>query len=281
MLMSQTFKLQYDLVDNNALTTSLRRVPHESVRRNLATVLLYLFRLLKYLRLVLADLNLDKPLKPHLVTFSLIHEEMGNLSNFLRARLLRTGEVGNALQNAAELIAYSVKMESRRVQTRELITVSRETDPNAVYSRIENSHGILSSCCQSCILTLIHSFDKNFNPTALFPARTAQMIAAEKLRKDLWELRRWLMGLLGNKEELDANRIAERISTFKEASMGSLMYRDWAEFESFTDALSVSISLTDIRTHVRKFVSALENLIHEVSKRSVLREDRDNSILES
>jgi hypothetical protein len=52
------------------------------------------------------------------------------------------------------------------------------------------------------------------------------------------------------------------------------MYRDWVEFEAFSDALAVSINLMEIRTHIRKFVSYLESLIQEVSKRSVFRENQ-------
>jgi hypothetical protein len=281
MLMSQTFKLQFDSVDSKLLSAALRRVPHESVRRKIATVVLYLFRSLKYLRLVRADLERDRSLKRNLVLFALMHEEMGNLSDFIRARLLKTPEIGSAVQNAAELIAYSVKMESQRVQNGELVLASRETDPRIVYSRIEDSHGILRSCCQSCILTLIHSFDKNFDAAELFPVSAGQLVAAEKLRKDLWELRRWLMELLASQEEVDSNRIIERINAFKDDSMGSLMYRDWAEFEAFSDAVAVSVNFGEIRTHVRRFVIDLETLIQEVSKRSVFKEDQETPILES
>jgi hypothetical protein len=274
MLMSQRFRIQYDLVDNKALTGALRRVPEELVRRNIALVFLYLFRFLKYLKLVQADLNRDRPLKRHLVLFSLLHEEMGSLSDFLRSRLLRNREVGNALQNAAELISYSIKMESERVQARELVMVAQEADPGIVFSRIENSHGLLRNCCETSIITLIQSIDKSFDPTILFPSRAGELLQAEKLRQDLWALRRWLMDVLGNREELDTSRIIERINEFRDASMRSLMYRDWAEFEAFSDALAVSIKYLEIRTHIRKFVSYLETLIQEVSKRSVFRENQ-------
>ncbi|MBP1624188.1 MAG: hypothetical protein H6Q07_2208, partial [Acidobacteria bacterium] len=204
--------------------------------------------------------------------YSLLHEETAALAELLKTRLLRYNETGEALRNAAEFTAYSIKLESQRVQTRELAEVSREADPGIVYSRIENSHGLLRNCFQSCILTLIQSVDKSLVHSVLFPPRTGQLAAAEKLRQDLWELRRWLMDALGSKEPLDSNRIIERIGVFKEASLRSLMYRDWAEFESFADALAVSSSYGEIRTHLRKFVSHLETLIQEVSKRSVFQE---------
>jgi hypothetical protein len=272
MLMSQRFRFQYDLLDNESLTSALRSIPEEAVRRNLALALLFIFRLLKYLKLVAADLNQDRPLRQHMVIFSLLHEEMGILSDFLRARILRHKDTGHSLRNAAELIAYSLKMEAQRVLDRELIFISRETDPGSIYTRIENSHGLLQNCCQSALLSLIKSVDKDFDATALFPARAGNFATSEKLRQDLWDLRQWLTDMLGNKEELDSHQIIERLISFKESSLRSLMYRDWAEFETFSDTLAISTNFIEIRTHIRKFVSFLEMLIQEVSKRSVFQE---------
>jgi hypothetical protein len=272
MLMSQRFRFQYDFIENKSLTEVLRRISEDGVRRNMAMALLYLFRFLKYLKLVSADLAQDRPLKQHLVIFSLLHEEMGTLSDFLRARFLRSKEAGHPLRNAAELIAYSLKMEAQRVLDRELIFVSRETDPGIIYTRMENGHGLLRNCCQSSLLTLIQAVDKDFDVALLFPSRAESLLTAEKLRQDLWDLRQWLTDVLGNKEELDSHRIIERLISFKETSLRSLMYRDWAEFEAFSDALAVSTNFIEIRTHIRKFVSFLEMLIQEVSKRSVFQE---------
>lgn len=277
MLLSQRFRLQYDLIDTRSLTGVLRRVPEDTVRRNIALALLYLFRFLKYLRLVSTDLNQDRPLKQNLVIFALLHEEMGHLSDFLRSRFLRNRDVGNSLRNAAELIAYSLKMESQRVLNRELLFVAREAEPASVYTRMENSHGLLRNCCQSCILTMIQSIDKSFDATILFPSRAEQLMAAEKLRHDLWELRQWLTDVLGNREPLDPNGIVMRTSAFKDSSQRSLMYRDWAEFESFLGALTISSNFIEIRTHIRKFVSFLEMLTQEVSKRSVFQEKQATS----
>jgi hypothetical protein len=272
MLMSQRFRLQYDLIENKSLANVLRSIPEDAVRRNVALVLLYLFRFLKYLQLVSEDLDQDRPLKQHLAIFSLLHEEMGALSDLLRVRFLRNKDAGKVLGNAAELIAYSLKMEAQRVMDSELIFISRETSPIPVFTRIENSHGLLRNCCQSGILTLIQSIDKSFDATTLFPSRAESLISAEKLRQDLWAFRQWLTDVLGNKEELDSNKITERLGSFKDTSLRSLMYRDWAEFEAFSEALILSTNFIEIRTHIRRFVNFLETLIQEVSKRSVFQD---------
>jgi len=55
------------------------------------------------------------------------------------------------------------------------------------------------------------------------------------------------------------------------------MYRDWAEFEAFSDALSISTNFIEIRTHIRKFADFLEMLIQEVSKRSIFQDKPPHS----
>jgi hypothetical protein len=277
MLMGQSLRLPYGLIENKSLAGVLRRISEDALRRNLSSALLYLFRFLKCLKFVSLDLKQDRPLKRNLVIFSLLHEEMGNFSDLLKTRISRNREVGHAVRNAAELIAYSMKTESQRVLNRELILVSREVDPATVYARIENGHGLLRNCCQSCILTLIDSIDKNFDTTALFPSRMERLITAEKLRKDLWDLRLWLTDILSNKEELDSNKIIVRIAAFKDASLHSLMYGDWAEFDAFLDAVAISANFIEIRTHIRKFAGFLEMLIQEVSKRTVFQEKQPAS----
>ncbi len=277
MLLGRHLRLQYDHIENKSLTSVLQGISEDTVRRNVATTLLYLFRCLKYLKLVSADLAGDHPLQKHLVIFSLLHEEMGTLSDFIRARFLRNRITDDPLQNALELIAYSLKTEAQRVLDRELIFIARETDPVPIYMHIENGHGLLRHCCQSGVLALVQAIDRGFDATILFPSRAESLSSAEKLRQDLWDLRQWLNDILGNKAELDSNSIIKRLVEFKESSLRSLMYRDWAEFETFSDALSIAANFIEMRTHIRKFVGFLEMLVQEVSKRSVFQDKQQHA----
>ncbi len=277
MLMSQRFRLQYDHIENKHLTAILRSITDGTLRRNVALVLLYLFRFLKYLGLVSIDLNQDRPLRPNLIIFSLLHDEMANLSDFLKANFTKTRKADASLRNAAGLIAYSLQTESQRVINRELVSISSETEPASIYAKIENSHGLLRNCCQSGIVTWAQAIDRDFDATVLFPTRAEHLMAAEKLRQDLWDLRQCLTDVLHNREDLETGKIIERLTSFQDTSLHSLMYRDWHEFESFLDALTTTHSFIEIRTRMRKFVGFLETLIQEVSKRSVFKDALDRN----
>ncbi len=267
MLMSQRFRIQYDLIDNKSLMGVLRGIKDEQLQRNLALAILYIYRFLKYLKFVSSDLQYDRPLRHHLVIFSLLHEEMENLSNFLKARILKGKGVSPDLKNAADLVAYSLKTESRRVLSRELVFVSREMEPANIYARMENSHGLLLNCCQSGILSLIHSVDANFDDQSLFKKRAERIAMGDHVRQDLWGLRQYLIEISENETVPDINKIIERLTSFKEKSLPSLMYRDWAGFENFMETLAISNSSNEIITRTRKFINFIEDLIQEVSKR--------------
>ncbi len=272
MLIHQRFRIQYDLVENRDLEAVLQTIPAEGVRRNVTLALLYLFRFLKYLELVAADLKRDRPLKHHLVLFALLHEEMGTLSDFLKARFVKNRDTADPLNSAAELVAYSLKTEAQRVLDRELLYLSRETDPIPIYARIENSHGLLLSCCQSGILTLIRSIHRSFDASALFPSRADSLASSEKLRQDLWDLRKWMADESGSQNELDPSKILDRLAEFRESSLRYLMYRDWEKFESFSDLVTVTTNYIELRIQMRRFVEYLDRLLQEVSKRSVFRD---------
>ena len=267
MLINQRFRIQYDLIDNSRLTEALRGVSDEQVRRNLALAILRLFRIFKYLDLVHEDLLRDRSLRHHMVLFSLIHEEMADISSFLKKNFVKGKEVGADLRNAADMAVYSLQTESRKVIYRELVSVAPETDPKQIYTRIENSHGLIQNCCQANILYLISALDKKFEEENLFPRRGARIEAVESVRRGLWELRKWLLQIMDNETAPDSNEIIDRLSSFKEAHSNSLMYRDWVEFENFVETLTLCSESGEVLANIRKFLDFVEDLIQEVSKR--------------
>jgi hypothetical protein len=274
LLLKQGSRLQASVVENQSLAGSLRTIPDEAVRRDIVQILADLFQFLKYLKLVRSDLAGDLPLKHNLVLFSLLHQEMIRLSESIRNRFLRRRDANPALRTAAELVAYSIKEECHRVLNKELPFVAAEIEPSRVYTRIENSDGLLRNCCESSVLNLLQAIDAGFDAASLFPTRAERLLSSEKLRKDLWELRHWLMEILESGDHPDSNTMVERFISFKDASQQSLMYRDWGNFEAFLDAVTTSTDPTENRIHIRKFAGYLEMLIQEVSKRSVFQQQK-------
>ena len=272
MLLAQRFKPQFDRVDNAALSGTLRGIAEEAIRRNVALALLHLYRFLHYLQLIRRDLQADRPLRHTLVLFSLLHEEVDGLIQLLKSRFLKGRESGHRLWNAAELLVYSLRMESQRALERELVGASREGDAHALFVQIETTWGLLDNCFRNAIVTLAQAFDKNFDGKLVFPAVVDRIAEAQKLKNDLWALRQYCKEVLAKKEELDLGKIMLRMTEFRESSLRYLLYRDWEEIDRFYDAIAAAGNRIEIRTLLRKLTSFLETLVVEVSKRSVLSE---------
>ena len=272
MLLGQRFRLQYDRIDNTILSGVLHSIPEEHLRRNVSLALLYLHRFLRYLKLFSAALNEDRPLRRFLVVFSLLHEQADSLCDFLKSRFLKERRGNPKQRNAADLILHSLRMETQRAFDRELIWFSSEKDAAIIFTKVENSHGLLRNCYQSCIVTLVQAFDENVDGKALFPSMLEGLQQGQKLRKDLWDLRRDLKAELEKTSGLDLSRMLDRIGQFRESSLRYLMYQDWGEFEHFSEALITSGNEAEVRVLLRKFVGFLEVLMQEVSKRSILRD---------
>lgn len=279
MLLGQKFRLEYDLMDNPMLSSALRSIPEKVLRRKVARVLLHFYRCLKYLSLVSRELNRDRPLRQYLVIFSLIHEQMGDIEDYMKASFIKTGDAGFELRNAAELIVCSLAMEARHILERELVFVSRDPDASSVFSKIESSHGLLRNCFENCIIALVQALDGSLCERDLFPQRAYGFQIAYRLRQDLWELRQHLKHLLERQEAPDSSKIIERLALLRDTSMSDLMHGDCIEFERFSDALVTSNSPLEVRNHLRKFVSYLEALVQEVSKRSTLSEASSQELL--
>jgi hypothetical protein len=270
MLLGQRFRLQFDRIDNAVLSAVLRSIAELHVRRDVSLALLYLYRFLHYLTLISAALRQDRPLRRFLVLFSLLHEQTDILCDFVKSRFLKGRRGNSRLRIASDLIVHSLRMEAQRLFERELIFLSSEKDASAIYAKVENSHGLLRNCYQSCVVTLIQAFDEKVDGKALFPSMIEGLQQGQRLRKDLWDLRQDLKAGLEMGEAFDLSLVLDRVTRFRESSLRYLMYQDWGEFERFSDSLVTAANEVEVRMLLRKFISFLEVLMQEVSKRSVL-----------
>jgi hypothetical protein len=268
MLLSQRLRQQYDQVDNPFLRGILDGIKDYRLKRSAALSFLYLLRLLKYLALVGRELEQDHPLRETLVLFALVHEEMGYLAEFLKARFLKGRESSRTLRDSVGLIIYSLHMEGGRTQKQELVSAAADNDVASVYSCVQNSHGLLRNCFQSGVVTLAKSLNKQVEARNVYPALTDSASKSLLLRQDLSELRSFLKEMLDGRPEPVLDEIIGRMSRFREKSLPLLMYKDWADFEMFSDGIVSAASSMEARILLRKFISYIETLIQEVSKRS-------------
>lgn len=272
MLLSQRVCQQYDQMDNPHLRSVLDGIEDERLKRNSALAFIFMHRLLKYLGIVAREMESDHPLRETLVLFALLHEEVGNLADFLKSRFLTGRAANQVLRESLELIVYSLRVEGRRIYEKELASVASSNDAALIFGRVQNSHGLLRNSLESGVVALAQALNRRVEAKNVYPSMMDDAKRAQALRQDLWDLRVFLKDMLESRKDPALDAIVDRMSVFREKSLPLLMYRDWSEFEGFHEGIVIAASSMECRLLLRKFVSYLETLIQEVSKRSSLRQ---------
>ncbi len=272
MLLSQRFRLQYDREDRPALSALLRGIPDDRLRRNVALAFLYLFRLLKYVALISADLANDVPMRPALVLFALIHKEIDGFCEFLKSRLARGREGDHRTTSAVELIVFSLKAGLRRIFEQELSSAALEPDAGLIFRHMEAGCGLLGRCVQSGLVSLAQAFEISQDAQMAFPFFDEKAAKAHEVQHNLWALRQFLREALDRRGELPLDLLIARLSQFRETSVRALIYGDLAELERFSDELITAGNFQEVRALLKRLITYIEALVQEVSARDVVRE---------
>ena len=260
MLTGQKFKPQYDLVENAALNTLLRRIGEDRLRQHVATVLLHLFQLQRFLQLPGAAFGGEGPLRHYLAVFTLLHEEMQRLSSFIRSRFGKKVEITTQLRSTMGWICESLRINSRRAVEHELALVAGETSAPVIASKMARAYDLLQGCFQGCTVSLAQTFEPWSGWNDLFADVPDSVIAAHKVQRDLWDLRLYVQFLIGRSDVSDLEGLMDRLAAFRETWLQHFADGDWGEFERLSGILIHARSEREFHEMLCGFSSFLETL---------------------
>jgi hypothetical protein len=271
ILLSQRFRPQTDRVDSPPLANAIRAVREPVLRRHLTLLLLHVFRLLRYVGVLQNHFKQDRPLSPTLVLFALLDEECAQLTMSLGSTSLRNRLSTQRLKNAVDLALHSLKTTRSRVMEQELPGILALDIPGE-FARMENASGLLGYSLQTAVVSIAQALDRNIQARAIFPAMEERQATAQRIKQELWNLLQSVRGAIDPKGGSDVNVLLDKLTAFRSTSMRDLMYRDWAEFERFSDALVTAADPVEMRGRLRELASYLDRLITAVSQRGVQKE---------
>ncbi len=260
MLMERKFKLQYDVVENAALNTLLRRIGEDRLRQNVATVLLHLYQLQRLLQLLGAAFGGEAPLRHYLVIFALLHEETQRLCSFIRSRFGKKADMTTQLRSTMGWLCESLRISARRAIEHELALLAVETSAPVIASKMARSYDLLQGCFQGCIVSLAQTFEPWLGWNDLFADTPASAIAAHKVHRDLWDLRLYVKFLIGRSDVSDLEGLMERLASFRETWLQHFVDSDWGEFERLSGILIHARSEREFHEMLCGFLSFLETL---------------------
>lgn len=269
LLMDKKFKLAYDRMTSESIADIVRRIEEKTTRHLAAKVFLEFFRLLHYLEFANPRRCKPEELRTTVLIFSLVVSETRTLLEYLQRSVDDLASTPR-LQDTVERFIYCIPLELRKVVDTELIDISSFKQADTIYTSIENSHGILRDCFQQSVIQLAQVFDSSAEGKSVFVQYATKYEQSVALRNDLAELIRVARRFEENADDMNAQRLKEMVSAFQDRSLRYLMYRDWTSFEMFMAELVKCSSLTGLAQIAHRFVTYLETLFREVSKRNVL-----------
>ena len=271
LLMDNKFKPAYDRIRSERVLEVTRRIEDKDTRRLLAKVFLEFFRLLHYLEFTDPKNRKAKELRMTVLIFSLISSEARTMLDFIQKGMRALG-LPQSLKDTLDSFVYCIPLELKKVIHSELSDLYFYNRPDAVYMRIENSHGILRDCFQQSVVQLAQVLEPENEGKEIFAQFETKLEQSLALRESLVHLLDTVTLFQRTRDEDSAEELKRCVAEFYERSLKNLMYRDWGGFELFFGEILKCESIPGLTQISHRFETYLVTLLREVSKRAVLQE---------
>ncbi len=249
-------------------------ISDEAVRLALGKILTDLVFLLDYLSLVAGPRGLGE-MKEVVSILDTVRREAYSLAVFIEDHALRLEGLDDSLSEALDSSAYAINHEVGRMFNDELAQMAPDRNDQETRGTLQHAQGVLTNCFQQCMINLARVFDTSLTNAGLFQDWQSRRESSLALYRDLSELIALVQASqkdsLSNFPERSLDFLARRLTSFRQGSMQSLMYRDWQQYEALSEAIIASIrnrqKPADLLHHMACY---LETLLAHVRARSVL-----------
>ncbi|HJZ12301.1 MAG TPA: hypothetical protein VJ521_09130, partial [Acidobacteriota bacterium] len=179
----------FDRVSNPEIVRIVRSIQIPQYKRAIASIFLELFRNLRYLHAIGLQMQDAVALKRSLLIFSLVHAELSMLAQFMKDEFLRKEHPDAHFVGLIEGLAYSLSMELKKVMQRELLDAASLQQYELIFTKIQNSQGILLNSVQQIVYSLAQYFDPRLQGEQIFPDYVTKLEQSLRLRSDVTDLR--------------------------------------------------------------------------------------------
>ena len=246
------------------------RMSPDTLAVDMSAIFSQLAQMLEQLRLVEALLRQDAPLKQTLPIFTLVHEETRALVDFIEKRAIHAEEIDGAVFDALDCMGYAIGVELARVYGRELVGLASLRQSPAIYTKVENAHGLLRDSFQQALVSLVQVFDSTFDGAHYFQSFRTRLQQSLVLRRDLWALLQLVLQAEQDRDRRPIVPLLERLDAFREGSLRFLMYKDWETYERFVAEVLAARGAVELAPVLHRFGTYLEALFGQINMRIVL-----------
>ncbi len=225
---------------------------------------------LKWLSVVGEMLAADLPLKPALLIFARVNEQIFELTNYINSRLEKMPDKDSEMFTALDAAAYTASIELKKVYSQELSGLATMRQTPAIYARIETAHSLLSEGFQQMLGGFARSIDPQNDVFSLFPNFGEKRDRSLILRGELSEIVALVQAAEHSPEKKAIEAMQKSLQKFMESSSRSLFYKDAETVERFVEEIFATRSNNDLVPILHRFGAYLETLYGQVNLRAVL-----------
>jgi hypothetical protein len=227
-------------------------------------------KILKSLSVVGRMLRDDEPLKPTLLIFASVYEQIQELVGYINNRLLRFPNEESEFFNSLDGAAYTASIEIKKVYNQELNGLASIRPSPSVYARIETAYALLNDSFQQTLVNFARLTDPHLDARTVFPDFQLKFEQSIVLRRDLYRI---LQIVQTTEQQPEADFLVElhrELRAFLETSLHFLFYKDKETVERFVEEILITADKKDLVPILHRFGAYLETLFGQVNMRTLL-----------
>lgn len=273
---------EFDIIENQEISGIVKNIRDKDTKKHISLILIYLFRLLRYLKHIDITTQRTISLNTSLIILMLNRSEISMFKNYTEKIIPKITQPD--LKMLIQSLSYQFSMETKRVYLQELKEILKKKAPRYFRGRIENSHGILKNLAEQSIVQIAQFYKPDLTGEDIFISFIAKTEQSLRLREDILVLHKFLTLLTekSNKQE-ERVRIFEPLRNFmlyfESFTFRLLRYEDYEEFVSFfKEVLSfkkeqvVAGEVNRLREKIHNFRIFLETTLRHIANRTEVRD---------
>lgn len=244
--------------------------PLSAEHSELALILPRFARILKWLSVVGRMLEADEPLKPALLIFSRVNEQIFELTAYINDRLERFPDGEAELFASLDAASYTASIELKKVYAQELAGVARLRPSPSIYARMETAYSLLNEGFQQILAGFAGLVDPESDIFELFPNFRIKLDQSLTLRRELWKVAEVVRAAEKDPEKQQIEKLQKAVSQLMKGTVRFLFYKDTETVERFVEEILVTKQNKDLVPILHRFGAYLDTLIGQVNLRAVL-----------
>lgn len=252
------------------LKTLVERSDLSSGHAEIVLILPRFATILKWLSIVGKMLDADEPLKPAIVIFSRVNEQIIDLTHYINIRLERFQYDDVEVFASLDAAAYTASIELKKVYEQELAGLARLRPSPSVFARMETAYSLLTDGFQQILAGFARLIDPEIDVDTLFPNFQVKFEQSVRLRNSLWTVSNLVKVAEENPKSPQISELREELRSFMNEAVYFLFYKDTETVERFIEEILVTEQSKDLVPILHRFGAYVDTLFNQVNLRGVL-----------